>query len=475
MYNKFFAILFIAALAACSKNRSKLDLSGNEQLTIESVRQTGSKQYFLANITNYSFPLKTDSLEYGIYYTKRFNLYNQDQVVYEKIKLGKKPVEFSITDTIECYFPPLDDDTVFFSSFTEYYAQFYCEAEGLMDLGPRVKVEPGAFFVKYKSGLFIPNVTLFGAGIRGFNDYGQMSGYYSYPSIFHHENSFGAQKEFDLLTEEYKSTVNPLYSQLAGIYSYTKNKRLFRIGSKQIMLRDSIINGNTKKGILGLIDFVNNRLSLSGIPFPSAHFLETIPQDVNWAQVSTLECLFWFDMGATAFVALRGYENTSSHTSKKTKLLIFDYVTEQFTGIENIDPSLEYTFDNQITGFGNINFTSSSTQGFLAIDTKIWQFDPSANEKWQVIQNIENVSTLNFFIHNNKPVFLYKRFPNSELYFISYFVEEKNDFISYPLINSDYSNPGYRLSFPYNQSSHQINKHFAIDGSGNGALYYFTP
>ncbi len=450
-------LISVILMSSCKKERILNDFNESEKFDFRVLDSTGTTTFFSIKVDNYSFKNASDSVEYGI-------IYNYiDKYGFELNKIQKKGTflgSLTLNDTIEFDYPSVPVDAL-----PSLKAQFYCSYNGVYEKSIKIKVIQSSFFKIIANHGSLPLVNPFvnswSSVTQAFQ--GDYISYYEYPKVYFYSSDFfnPGYKSFDIQTNSLSSSVPNLYINYYNSSNYDYSAKLFKVGTKQVIRRDSVYNSGIayNRGFISILDFPNNRLDLTGPNFPSSHFYQNIESQ---GSRKTLQSLFWFDFGTYAHVMLAGFNSSIAGATAITKFIKFNGTTEQFENIESIPVDAQTTIDQSITSTNS--FTTFNNIGYVCIGNKIYTYNPTASNKWNVFQGIVEGG-----------VSLFIPFQGT-LYFVTsaYVYKLDNNLTTMKGYKNSYSKVQYMISFPYFENSELKSKIYG-DSAAVGTQYQFTP
>jgi len=451
-------IIGLFLLSSCSKERDIVDLSYNENFKIEKIDSTGTSLYLKIQIDNYTFNNATDSVEYGLIYTYI------DRFGYElntKVLLGKFKGQFSLNDTVL-----LDLSLIKYNVTPDYSVQFYCLNNGIYDKSKKVDVIQNAFFRAMNTtpnynNLINPNLSSSKTFAQSGTQQFYRTSFYEYPNLHHHSygisnpiyNTFNVQTGME-------GPPSSLYANFYNSSNYINSCKLFTVGSKNIILRDSTYSASPALmfGKLSVLDFQNNRWDMTGPNFPTSHFY----QSIEFSGRRTLQSVFWFDFDTYAHVMLSGYNSSIVGAPFITKFIKFDGITEQFQTIETIPSDVQYEIEQnpQIVN----SFITFNGIGYVNVDNKIYTYNPTSANKWDEFPQLVE-GFYSFFIPYE-----------GKLYFVTdqYVYLLNQDEMKMKMYNNNDFRVKYMIPFPYEENG-VLKTVIYGDSASVGAQYQFKP
>jgi hypothetical protein len=452
-------IIGLFLLSSCSKERNIVDLSYNENFKIEKIDSTGTTLFLKIQVDNYTFKNATDSVEYGLIYSyiDKFGYeVNQKEV------LGKFLGELNLTDTLK-----LDFSFIRTNFGYDLNIQYYCYFNGVFDKSKKISAKQNSFFLVLNDNLGPKNIT--NPFLSTWNrsneaNEGRYTNFFSYPNLYYYDHDWQSVGHygFNVISGNLGSP-SSLYNDYVNSSFYQHSTRLFTVGSKYVIRRDSVYGSPAfRQGKLSIIDFENNRYDMTGPTFPTTYFYQNLPADGSyWFDKKTLRSLFWFDFGTYSYVLLGGYNSTAANALTITKFVRFNGVTEQFEGEEIIPTQIQSIIDNSVSGINS--FITFNNLGFINAGNLIYMFNPNSSIKWTVFpETVEGVNA-RFIPHKGKLYFL----TDSYVYLLD---QDLLNFKKY--INSSLG--ANLIVFPY-LSGGEIKTYIYGPSSFNGSLLEFNP
>lgn len=446
--------LIVLFFFSCSKERDYYDMKYNEAFNLEKIDSSGTKAFFKIKIDNYTFRNATDSVNYGLIYTYI------DKFGYEintKQPEGKFINSLTIEDTLI-----LDLSLIKFASNPLLTVQFYCEYSGVYDKSRKILVNQNGFFEIVRNDLnYEKLVSPYENSYSSANPTTMSFFDFPYLHFYKYTPSIGP-KRFNIQTGVVDSP-NVLYDNYLNSSNSNRSAKLFQVGSKNIIRRDSIyltgVGAGNTSGFLSILDFQNNRFDMTGPNFPTSHFFQTIE---NVSGRYTLQSLFWFDFDTYAHVMLMGYTAPSSGIPFTSKFIKFNAQTEQFGTSETLPTVAQSKIDQNPS---TVNaFITFNNIGYVNIDNQIYTYDPLSSTKWNVFPgNVEGIHSF-FIVEKGQLYFV------TELYVYSLNYQELK-MIAY---NNNNSKVQYMIPFHYEENGEIKNKIYG-DSSSNSAQFQFNP
>jgi hypothetical protein len=466
-----FLIIFVTS---CSKQREVKDHSFNENFKFELIKSTGTSAFFSIEINDYRFNNASDSVEYGLLcsYIDEFG-YNLNYT----IKYGAFNNVLNLKDTLVLDFGFFEG-----KQGAEFNVQFYCVNNNIYDKSSKLSCVPNSFF-KVLNGSLGPLPITYPTYSTWHNsslaNEGRNSSFYEYPYLHFYSPDWQSQGHYTFnVINATLSSPNSLYANYYNSSLYGNSTRLFKVGSKFIIRRDSIYSANTlRMGKFAVLDFVNNRYDMTGPNFPTSSFSNNLPAtSPYWDTKKTLKSHFWFDFGTYAYVLLGGYNSNAINAPVIVKLLKFNGVTEQFENEELLPLEIQNDIENG--NFYNLDFITFNNYGYLlysnGLTIKLYKFDPNGTNKWLNFEsNIsQNEGYFTFIPHNNELYILSQA--DLTTHYPTYVYKINLYDLTFKRYNNNFTNLFNFIPFPFSENG--VAKSIIYSTSSfNGSSLEFNP